>query len=59
MMGSWSAGGTGGRIAIRVVDAPSSALIGEAAAGATNWWSVTRTVRGCVAKLYAQLGYTG
>ena len=59
MLGSWSSGGTGGRIAIRVVEAQSSALMAEAAAGATNWWSVSRTVRGCVAKLYAQLGYTG
>lgn len=59
MLGSWSAGGTGGRIAVRVVDAASGALISEANAGATNWWSVSRTVRGCVAKLYTQLGYTG
>jgi serine protease Do len=59
MLGSWSAGGTGGRIAVRVVDTASGALIAEANAGATNWWSVTRTVRGCVAKLYTQLGYTG
>ena len=29
MLGSWSAGGTGGRIAVRVVDTASGALIAE------------------------------
>jgi S1-C subfamily serine protease len=59
MKGSWSAGGFGGQLAMRVVDAPSGALIAEAATGATNWWNVKRTVRGAVAKIYSQLGYSG
>lgn len=59
MTGSWSAGGFGGQLAMRVVDATSGALIAEAVTGATNWWNVKRTVRGAVAKIYSQLGYTG
>jgi len=58
MSGSWSAAGFGGQLAMRVVDA-SGELIAEAATGATNWWNVKRTVRGAVAKIYSQLGYTG
>lgn len=58
MSGNWSAGGFGGQLAMRVVDT-SGELVAEAATGATNWWSVKRTVRGAVAKIYSQLGYTG
>jgi S1-C subfamily serine protease len=58
MSGSWSSGAYGGQLAMRVVDA-SGELVAEAAAGATNWVSVKRTVRGAVGKIYSQLGYTG
>ncbi len=59
MSGSWARSGSGGNLSMRVVDAPSGALIAEAATGATNWWSIKRTVRGAVGKIYSQLGYTG
>jgi S1-C subfamily serine protease len=58
MSGSWSSGGYGGQLAMRVVDA-NGELIAEAATGATNWVSVKRTVHGAVGKIYSQLGYTG
>src|SRR5271157_101832 len=59
MAGSWSREAFGGNVAVRVVDAPSGAMIAEAAAEGTAWWSAGRTVRGVVAKIYGQLGYTG
>jgi hypothetical protein len=58
MTGSWSATGSSGQIALRVVDAAGE-QVAEAAAGATNWWNISRTVRGAVTKIYNQLGYTG
>jgi hypothetical protein len=42
MKGSWSATGFGGNLSVRVVDAMSGALIAEAVAGATAWWTVSR-----------------
>ena len=59
MAGSWNRGAYGGNVAVRVVDAIGSDVIGEAAASGTDWWSVKRTVRGAVKRLYEQLGYTG
>jgi S1-C subfamily serine protease len=58
MSGSWSREAVGGQVSVRVVDAPSGALIGEASAGAARM-GVSRTVRAVVAKIYSQLGYTG
>ncbi len=58
MTGSWNRGAYGGNVAVRVLDA-SGALVNEAAASGTAWWSASRTVRGVVSKIYAQLGYTG
>lgn len=58
MTGSWSRGAHGGQIAMRVIDA-RGAVISEAAAEGTAWWTVRRTVRKGVKKLYAQFGYTG
>ena len=58
MSGSWSAGGTGGQVAMRVADA-SGSLVAEATARATAWLTVGRTVRGAVSKIYSQLGYSG
>jgi S1-C subfamily serine protease len=58
MRGSWNSGGYGGHVAMQVLDS-SGALISEAAASGTAWWSASRTVRGVVLKIYAQLGYTG
>jgi len=59
MAGSWSVQGASGDVAVRVQDAASGRIIGEAATSATNWWSVSRTVRGAVDRIYKQLGYTG
>ena len=59
MGGSWNSNAYGGSVAVRVVDAVSGDLVGEAAASGTAWWSAKRTVRGVVRKLYFQLGYTG
>jgi hypothetical protein len=59
MAGSWNSGGSGGNVAVRVVDAINGDLVSEAAASGTAWWSAKRTVRGVVTKLYVQLGYTG
>jgi S1-C subfamily serine protease len=59
LTGSWAQTGSGGEIALRVVDTPNGGLIAEASTRATAWWSVSRTVRGAVAKIYSQLGYTG
>jgi len=58
MVGSWSSSGVGGNVAVRVTDG-SGDLLGESAASGTAWWSVQRTVRETVKKLYTQLGYTG
>jgi S1-C subfamily serine protease len=58
MSGSWSREAVGGQVSVRIVDAPSGALIGEASAGAARM-GVSRTVRAVVAKIYFQLGYTG
>jgi hypothetical protein len=55
MGGNWSAGGFGGQLTMRVVDA-SGSLVAEAAARATHWWNVSRTVRGAVSKIYSQTG---
>ena len=59
MAGSWSSNATGEQVSVRVVAAEGGELMGEAAAGGTAWWSVHRTVRAVVGKLYDQLGYTG
>lgn len=59
MSGSWSAEGYGGSVSIRVVDAMSNEVMGEAATGGTNWWGISRTVRSAVGKIYSQLSYTG
>jgi hypothetical protein len=56
MNGSWARNLGGGEISMRVVDAPSGALVAEVATAAANWWSIKRTVRGAVAKIYSQLG---
>ena len=58
MSGSWNRGAYGGNVSVRVLDA-SGALVNEAAASGTAWWSASRTVRGVVTKIYAELGYTG
>jgi hypothetical protein len=58
MSGSWSREAFGGQLSVRVVDAPSGALIAEASAGAGRM-GVTRTVRALVGKIYSQLRYTG
>jgi S1-C subfamily serine protease len=59
MTGSWNREAFGGNVAVRVVDAISGDLVGEAAGSGTAWWSAKRTVSGVVKKLFAQLGYTG
>lgn len=59
MSGSWSAGAFGGDVAVRVVDAVSGDLMGEAATRGTAWLTVSRTVRKAVERLYSQLEYTG
>lgn len=59
MKGSWSATGFGGNLSVRVIDAVSGALIAEAVTGATAWWTVSRTVRGGVRKVYEKLRYSG
>src|ERR1019366_1817750 len=56
MTGSWNSGAYGGHVAVQVLDA-SGALGSEAAASGTACWSASRTVRGVVSKIYAQLGY--
>jgi S1-C subfamily serine protease len=58
MSGSWSREVSGGQLSVRVVDAPSGALIAEASAGAARM-GVARTVHALVGKIYSQLGYTG
>src|SRR5579863_2905530 len=58
MSGSWVREAVGGQVSVRVVDAPSGALVAEASAGAARM-GVSRTVRAVVAKIYSQLGYTG
>jgi len=59
LSGSWAREVIGGgEISVRVVDAPSGALVAEAAARGSGW-GVARTVRALVAKIYSQLGYTG
>jgi S1-C subfamily serine protease len=58
MSGSWARDLGGGELSVRVVDAPSGALVAEAAAQAGRI-GVTRTVRALVGKIYSQLGYTG
>jgi S1-C subfamily serine protease len=58
MTGSWNSGAYGGHVAMQVLD-ESGALVSEAAASGTAWWSASRTVRGVVSKIYAQLGYAG
>jgi S1-C subfamily serine protease len=58
MSGSWARDLNGGEISVRVVDAPSGALIAEAHANGSRI-GVTWTVRWLVGKIYSQLGYTG
>ena len=58
MAGSWNSSGIGGSVAVRVTDSGGN-LLGDAVASGTAWWSVQRTVRETVKKLYAQLGYSG
>lgn len=57
MGGSWSREVSGGRLAMRVVDAGGE-LVAEASAGASRM-GVTATVRAAVGKIYSQLKYTG
>jgi len=61
MNGSWERWqyGFGGNVAIRVEDVMSGAVMAEAATEGVAWWSVGRSVRIAVKKLYTQLGYTG
>jgi S1-C subfamily serine protease len=60
MTGSWARIGlSGGEVSVRIADAASGTMIGEAIARGTDWWGVGRTVRKVVEKLYKQLGYTG
>ena len=59
MSGSWARSLGGGQISMRVVDTPGGVLLAEATTTATNWWTVKRTVRGAVSRIYSQLGYTG
>jgi S1-C subfamily serine protease len=59
MAGSWNQRGYSGNVAVRVVDAASGNLLGEANASGTAWGTAKQTVRGIVGKLYHQLGYTG
>ncbi len=59
LSGSWAREVIGGgEISVRVVDAPSGALVAEAASRGGGW-GVARTVRSLVSKIYSQLGYTG
>jgi len=59
MNGSWSRDLGGGELSVRVVDAPSDALVAEAAASGSRFGGVASTVRFLVKKIYSQLGYTG
>lgn len=59
MLGNWSANGFGGHLTMHVVDALSGATVADADAGATNWWTVSKTVKAGVSKLFDQLHYTG
>jgi hypothetical protein len=58
MSGSWARDLGGAELAVRVVDAPSGALMAEAAASGSRM-GVASTVRFLVRKIYSQLGYTG
>jgi len=58
MSGSWSRDLGGGELSVRVVDAPSGALVAEASASGSRL-GVGSTVRFLVRKVYSQLGYTG
>jgi hypothetical protein len=58
MSGSWWRTLNGGRLSMRVVDAPSGALIAEVNAGAGGL-GVGRTRRALVGKVYSQLEYAG
>ncbi len=59
MTGSWTRDFNGGELSVRVVDAPSGALVAEAAASGSRIGGVGSTVRFLVRKIYSQLGYTG
>jgi S1-C subfamily serine protease len=59
LRGSWGRDISGGELAVRVVDAASGALMGEAAASGSRIGGVASTVRFLVKKIYSQLGYTG
>jgi S1-C subfamily serine protease len=58
MSGSWWRTLNGGRLSMRVVDAPNGALIAEVNSGAGGF-GVGRTRRALVSKIYSQLEYTG
>jgi hypothetical protein len=59
MTGSWARDPlNGGELSVRIVDAVSGALVGEASA-AGGRFGVARTVRYLVGKVYSQLAYTG
>jgi S1-C subfamily serine protease len=59
MTGSWARDLSDGELAVRVVDAPSGALVAEAAASGSRIGGVGSTVRFLVKKIYSQFGYTG
>jgi S1-C subfamily serine protease len=59
MTGSWGRDFGGGELSVKVVDAPSGALVGEAGSSGSRIGAVARTVRYLVSKVYSQLGYTG
>jgi S1-C subfamily serine protease len=58
MSGSWWRTANGGRLSVRVDDAPSGALIAEVDSQASGF-GIGRTRRSLVAKIYSQLEYTG
>lgn len=59
IVGSWLGNVELGQLALRVIDAASGAPIASANIGGRNWWGLARTVRDAVAKVYAQLQYSG
>jgi hypothetical protein len=59
LTGSWGRDLGGGELSVKVVDAPSGALVGEAGSSGSRIGGVARTVRYLVTKVYSQLGYTG
>ena len=59
IVGGWLGGAVSGQLALRAVDAVSGAPIASANIAATNWWGISRTVRGAVVDIFRQLGFTG